>query len=40
MTEERHLNVGDLIMCRIPGLCKKLHDAGRDHLELKVCLAL
>ena len=24
---ERHLNVGDLVMCRIPGLCKKLHDA-------------
>ena len=23
---ERHLNVGDLVICRIPGLCKKLHD--------------
>ena len=23
---ERHLNVGDLVMCWIPGLCKKLHD--------------
>ena len=24
---ERYLNVGDLVMCRIPGLCKKLRDA-------------
>jgi len=24
---ERRLNVGDLVMCRIPGLCKKLHDS-------------
>ena len=24
---ERHLNVSDLVMCQIPGLCKKLHNA-------------
>jgi len=27
LTILRHLNVGDLVMCWIPGLCKKLHDS-------------
>ena len=32
------MNVGNLVMCRIPGLCKKLHDAWGGPLRVESVL--